>query len=259
MGPIFIFHSILLGMRRETTYIYGTHPVEEALLHKPESIKRILFQSGADAKQQMYQYAKKHEVPIESFDSRHMPKGVSKDVMHQGVLAEVYQDGLLVDYHDFVSTLEVNPKKCLIVLGEVQDPQNVGSIIRSAAAFGIAGVLIPEHKQAKVNATVIKVSVGMAFRVPLISIGNVNQTLEDLKERGFWIYGLDGESRQSITKESFDAPTVLVVGNEGEGIRTKTKEKCDILLSIPMSPECESLNAGTSTAIAMYQWRNWKH
>ena len=244
-------------MKRATTYIYGTHPVEEALVNKPDSIKRLLFQSGADAKQRMYQYAKKAGVHIESYDSRHMPKGVPKDAVHQGVMAEVYQDAIMTTYEDFITSLEVTPKTGIVVLGEVQDPQNVGSIIRSAAAFGISAVLIPEHKQAQVNATVIKVSVGMAFRVPLVGIGNVNQTLDDLKKKGFWIYGLDGESKQLISKEKFDAATAFVVGNEGEGIRAKTKEKCDILLSIPMEPECESLNAGTSTAIAMYQWKTW--
>lgn len=224
----------------------------------PHIFKRVMFQSGADAKQEMYQYVKDQGINSESFDSRHMPKGVPKDAVHQGVVAEIYQEGIMQDFDEFIKDLEVTPQTGLLVLGEVQDPQNVGSMIRSAAAFGISGILIPTHKQAKVNATVIKVSVGMAFRIPLVSIGNVNQTLADLKKAGFWIYGLDGESKQSITTEVFDAPTVLVVGNEGEGIRPKTKEACDILLSIPMEPECESLNAGTSTAIAMYQWMNSK-
>ena len=217
-----------------------------------------MFQSGSEVKQHMYQFVKDAGINSESFDSRHMPKGVPKDAVHQGVVAEIYQEGIMQDFDDFIKDLEVTPKTGLLVLGEVQDPQNVGSMIRSAAAFGISGILIPTHKQAKVNATVIKVSVGMAFRVPLVTIGNVNQTLADLKKAGFWIYGLDGESKQSITKEVFDAPTVLVVGNEGEGIRPKTKEACDIMLSIPMEKECESLNAGTSTAIAMYQWSNSK-
>jgi len=243
-------------MRKDTTYIYGKHAVKEALLEMPHIFKRIMFQSGSETKQHMYQYAKDAGLQTESFDSRHMPKGVPKDAVHQGVVAEIYQEGIMKDYDEFMADLEVTPKTGLLILGEVQDPQNVGSMIRSAAAFGIGAILIPTHKQAKVNATVIKVSVGMAFKVPLISIGNVNQTIADLKKKGFWIYGLDGESKQSIIEEAFDAPTVLVVGNEGEGIRAKTKEACDILLSIPMEPECESLNAGTSTAIAMYQWRN---
>jgi len=245
-------------MKKETTFIYGKHAVREAMLEMPHIFKRVMFQSGSDAKDMMYQYAKKQEINVESFDSRHMPKGVPKDAVHQGVVAEIFQEGIMKDFDEFMKDLEISPQTGLLVLGEVQDPQNVGSMIRSAAAFGIAGILIPTHKQAKVNATVIKVSVGMAFKVPLVSIGNVNHTLEDLKKAGFWIYGLDGESQQSIVKESFDAPTVLVVGNEGEGIRAKTKDQCDIMLSIPMSSDCESLNAGTSAAIAMYQWRNWK-
>lgn len=244
--------------RKKTTYIYGKHAVKEALLQMPHIFKRVLFHPKTDAKQEMYQYVKEKGIMAESFDSRRLPKGVSDDVVHQGVLAEIYQDEIQQSYEDFVEKLEVTQKTGLLVLGEVQDPQNVGSMIRSAAAFGIAGILIPEHKQAQLTATVIKVSVGMAFRVPLVKIGNVNSTLADLKEKGFWIYGLDGESKQPITREVFDAPTVLVVGNEGEGIRPKTKEACDILLSIPMEQKCESLNAGTSAAIAMYQWRNSK-
>lgn len=242
--------------KRKTTYIYGKHAVKEALLQMPHIFKRVLFHPKTDAKQQMYQYVKEQKIMSESFDSRHLPKGVAEDAVHQGVIAEIYHDNIMQEYGDFIQNLEVTPTTGLLVLGEVQDPQNVGSMIRSAAAFGISGILIPEHKQAQVNATVIKVSVGMAFRVPLVSIGNVNATIADLKEKGFWIYGLDGESKQSIVRESFDAPTVIVVGNEGEGIRAKTKESCDILVSIPMQPECESLNAGTSAAIAMYQWRN---
>ncbi len=94
----------------------------------------------------------------------------------------------------------------------------------------------------------------MAFRVPLVTIGNVNDTLRDLKERGFWTYGLDGEAKQSITQEKFDAPTVFVFGNEENGIRQKTLELCDISLSIPMHPGCESLNVAASAAVALYAW-----
>jgi 23S rRNA (guanosine2251-2'-O)-methyltransferase len=94
----------------------------------------------------------------------------------------------------------------------------------------------------------------MAFRIPLVMVGNINNTLRDLKEKGFWVYGLDETATQLITEEKFDAPTAFVLGNEGTGIREKTRELCDILLSIPMSPKCESLNAATSGAIAFYAW-----
>ena len=90
------------------------------------------------------------------------------------------------------------------LLGEIQDPQNVGAVIRSAAAFGVSGILIPDHNQAQVTGAVVKVSAGMAFRVPLVSIGNVNTVVRDLKERGFAVYGLAGEAKQIITKEAFE-------------------------------------------------------
>ena len=94
----------------------------------------------------------------------------------------------------------------------------------------------------------------MAFRVPLVSIGNINQTVRDLKDAGFTIYGLAGEGAESINKATFDSPSVFILGNEGEGIRQKTRELCDGLLSIPMNPKCESLNAAASAAVALYAW-----
>ena len=139
-------------------------------------------------------------------------------------------------------------------MGELQDPHNVGAIIRSAAAFGVSGVLMPEHNQAPITGAVVKVSAGMAFRIPLVRIGNINTVIRDLKERGFWVYGLDGEAKTSIVDESFDAPTVFILGNESKGIREKTAELCDVMLSIPMHPQCESMNVASSTSVALYAW-----
>lgn len=96
----------------------------------------------------------------------------------------------------------------LVILGELQDPHNVGAIIRSAAAFGVSAILMPEHNQAPVTGTVVKVSAGMAFRIPLVTVPNVNSAIRDLKERGFWVYGLDGEAKQTLPKEQFDAPAL---------------------------------------------------
>jgi 23S rRNA (guanosine2251-2'-O)-methyltransferase len=102
---------------------------------------------------------------------------------------------------------------------------------------------------------VVKVSAGMAFRIPLVEIRNVNATLTDFKKRGCWIYGLAGEAGSVLLPdESFTKPSVFVLGNEGEGLRQKTREACDTLLAIPMHPRCESLNAAASAAIVMYEW-----
>ena len=136
----------------------------------------------------------------------------------------------------------------------MQDPHNVGAVIRSAAAFGLAGVLIPPHNQAPVTGTVVKVSAGMTFKIPMVSISNVNTTLRDLQASGFWVYGLDGDGSTSTVTEKFTRPSVFVLGNEGSGIREKTKEVCDDILSIPIHPQCESLNAAAATAIALASW-----
>ena len=112
----------------------------------------------------------------------------------------------------------------------------------------------PEACRTSRPPAVVKVSAGMAFRIPLVSVGNVNTTIRDLKEQGFWIYGLAGEAEKGLSDERFDAPAVFVLGNESKGIREKTLEHCDILLSIPTDPRCESLYAAASAAVALYAW-----
>ena len=239
-------------MRDEKIYIYGKHALIEALNSRPEIVERIYLSGPLDG--ELAALVQRHRIQTEKFDARSIPRGVAADAVHQGYVGRIRENKLVVSYADFVVMLEVTDDSALVVLGEVQDPQNVGAIIRTAAAFGIKGVLIPEHNQAQVTGAVVKVSAGMAFNVPLVSIGNVNATLKDLKERGFWIYGLDGEAKQTLAKEPFDAPTVFVLGNESTGIREKTLEMCDVPLVIPMHPGCESLNVAASAAVALYAW-----
>jgi 23S rRNA (guanosine2251-2'-O)-methyltransferase len=179
---------------------------------------------------------------------------VGQDTVHQGIIAVIDTNALMVDFRDFISTLKPTGKTMLVLLDELTDPHNVGAIVRSAAAFGASGVLIPVHNQAPVTGAVVKSSVGMVFRIPLISIGNVNYAIDKLKEMGFWTYALSMEGKKSAEEEDFSRPTLIVVGNEGRGIRQKTFERCDDTLRIPMHPRCESLNASISTAIVMYQW-----
>ena len=238
--------------KQDKIYIYGRHAVEEALLNYPQALDLVLTSHPMTS--ELIAIAKESKIRLEKLNKDSMPRGVEKGVIHQGCIGRISLENLVRPYNDFIEGLTPTPDTCLVLLGEVQDPQNVGAIIRSAAGFGIAGVLIPEHNQAQVNGTVVKVSAGMAFRVPLVSIGNVNTTLKDLKERGFWIYGLDGEAKQSLTSEKFEAASVIVLGNESDGIRTKTLESCDIPLAIPMNKNCESLNVAASGAVALYAW-----
>jgi 23S rRNA (guanosine2251-2'-O)-methyltransferase len=174
--------------------------------------------------------------------------------VHQGYIAAIVLEKLMRPFNAFINEVSITNDTAFVILGELQDPHNVGAIIRSAAAFGIAGVLIPEHRQVQLTGSVIKASAGMAFRVPLVSIGNVNTTIRDLKEKGFWIYGLDGAATQSAADEGFEKPSVFILGNEGDGIRQKTLLHCDIPLSIPIATGVESLNASVAAAVTFYAW-----
>jgi 23S rRNA (guanosine2251-2'-O)-methyltransferase len=174
--------------------------------------------------------------------------------VHQGIVAE-FDGSLLLKRFDTLDCIQSpTTDTCVVVLGELTDPQNVGAIIRSATAFGASAVLIPEHNQASLSGTVIKASAGTAFSIPLVPIGNVNQALRVLKEKGFWVYGLAMDGHNPLATEKFTEPTVFVIGSEGEGLREKTREHCDILLSIPMSARAESLNASVAAAVCLHQW-----
>ena len=239
-------------MATEKIFIYGKHAVTEALTTTPHAVEKVFFTAQAN-EEAIQKLAQKAGIVIEAFSDAVMAN-VDKGVVHQGVAAQITLEKLMREYREFRETLEPTPETALVILGEIQDPQNVGAIIRSAAAFGIAGVLIPEHNQAQITGSVVKVSAGMAFRIPLVTVVNVNTAVRDLKERGFWIYGLDETGPNPLPKETFDAPAVFILGNEATGLREKTRELCDILLSIPMNPTCESLNVAASGAVTLYAW-----
>jgi 23S rRNA (guanosine2251-2'-O)-methyltransferase len=237
-------------MKQTNTYIYGKHAVSEAIENKPEIIK-VIFRAYRTEDKALDALIKKSGIKVKEMTGNNQ---AGDDVAHQGVLAEIDPQKMLLPYKEFIDGLTVTTDTVIVLLDELQDPHNVGAIIRSAAGFGIAGVLIPEHDQVQVTGAVVKVSAGMAFRIPLVSVGNVNTTVRDLKEKGFWIYGLSGEGKNSLNKEKFDSPTCFILGNEGKGIRQKTEELCDIHLSIPMHPQCESLNVAAAGAVVFHEW-----
>lgn len=239
-------------MIQDKIYIYGKHALTEALLYKPQAVKKIFLASNFDDAK-LNDLVKKSGIQTGVLGSGDVSQETD-GTAHQGIIGVVSQKELMVSYEEFTKDFTADQDTALVLLNEIQDPHNVGAVIRSAAAFGISGVLIPEHNQAQVTGAVVKVSAGMAFRIPLVAIGNVNHTIRDMKERGFWVYGLAGECANSLPQEKFTVPALFVLGNEAKGIRPKTREICDILLSIPMHPRCESLNAAASMAIALYAW-----
>ena len=233
--------------------MYGKHALREALQSAPQVIKKVFFAPEMDDRG-LRDLVRSRNIPISELKHREAGRIVGDETPHQGVIAVANLDRLMVDFDDFIEAAKVSSETMLVLLDELTDPQNVGAIIRSAAAFGAAGILMPSHNQAPLTGAVVKASAGMVFRVPVISIGNVNRTIELLKERDFRAYALAMQGSKTVSEEIYDTPSLFIVGNEGKGIRQKTFEHCDVTLRIPMHPRCESLNASVSAAVALYAW-----
>ncbi len=241
-------------MQDRYIYIYGRHTVREALTHRPDTVHALYIRD--DAREVISQSLRQTAPCVEYFSGKKVPVSLDEGVVHQGVIAKLDRHALLTSYEAFMAETIFQSDTAVAVLGELHDPHNVGAIIRSAAAFGVSAVMVPKHRQASISAAVLKVSVGMGFRVPLIEVGNVNRTLKDLQNAGCFVYGLAGDESTAtpLSAEQFTKPSVFVIGNEGEGLREKTREHCDTLLAIPMHKRAESLNAGVSAAVTFYAW-----
>ncbi|HWC57793.1 MAG TPA: 23S rRNA (guanosine(2251)-2'-O)-methyltransferase RlmB [Candidatus Paceibacterota bacterium] len=237
-------------MKTEKIYLYGKNALKEALLAKPKCVQKVFLEKNVREDSELVGLLQKNNIAIA--DLKETNGRVERDAVHQGVIAQISADALYTPIEEVLRTIEGTP--AFVLLDELQDPHNVGAIIRSAAAFDASAVLLPEHNQAPITGAVIKTSAGMVFRIPIVKIGNVNQTLRLLKEKGFWIYGLAGEGSSKLNEIAFDTPVIFVVGNEGDGIRQKTLELCDVTLSIPIDPRCESLNAAVATSVVLYEW-----
>lgn len=241
------------NIRRENIFIYGKHALSEALQNTPKAVRKV-FLSHEAADGELKSLLGKNNISWNALKGRDAVNRVGKDAAHQGVIATIDPDKVMVDFSEFIQNLKQNDDSMLVLLDELTDPHNVGAVIRSAAAFGASGVLIPENRQAPLTGAVVKVSAGMAFRIPLISIGNINYTIDELKKKGFIVYGLEMNGKKILREEKFDGPSLIIVGNEGRGIREKTLERCDVTLKIPMHKRAESLNASVSAATVLYEW-----
>ncbi len=241
-------------IREEKIYLYGKHALYEALIARPAVIKKVYLDANAASDTELQLLLKQHAISVNEIKGTDATKKVGGNAVHQGVIVEIANEKLYTSFDEIVPLLEKGQSPCFVLLDELQDPHNVGAIIRSAVAFGASAILLPEHNQSPVTGTVIKTSAGMVFRVPIVRIGNVNQTIRLLKEKGMWTYGLVLGGTTVLKQAVFDSPTLFIVGNESTGIREKTLELCDITLTIPMQPGCESLNASVATAVVLYEW-----
>lgn len=240
-------------MKHEKIYIYGKHAILEALTHAPRAISRAFIDPGVKEKELRAELAK-NNIPVAPLGKKEVVNVVGKHASHQGMIALLRPSLLFTPFETFLETLHVTPNTALVYLDHVQDPHNVGAIIRSAAAFGAAAVLMPRQKQALLTGAVVKASAGMVFRVPLVELPEPDKELSALHKKGFTIFGLAGEGSTLLGSQTFQSPAVFFFGNEGEGLSGRGRAHCDTLLSIPMHPRCESLNVAAAAAATLFAW-----
>jgi len=226
--------------------------VREALEENQEG-ERLLIQQGRETGSllQIVRMARRLHIPV-----THLPPAALKRITqvssHQGVALELAAVSTLT-MEDLEPILE--EAGLLLYLDRIQDPQNLGAILRSALAFGVRAVIIPARKAVGLTNTVVKVSQGAALKIPVVKIDHPQALFEMLQESEYRLYGLDGNGTVALSEATFPDRTVLMLGSEGKGLSTTLKNLCDTLVAIPMPGGFESLNVSVSTAIVLYEYR----
>ncbi len=234
----------------EYQIIYGRHPVYEALKAGKRKIKKILVAKNSEGKivAQIIALAKDKGIIIEFVEGKNLI-GYSKN--NQGIVAYISPKEYL-SLDDLISSLKNKESATICILDEIEDPQNLGSIIRSAVCFGVDGIIVQEKTSAGISSGTVKASAGAVEYANIVKVVNISQVIEKLKENGFWIYGAD-MSGKLISKIELKGRVAVVIGSEGKGLRHLTKEKCDFLISIPITEKISSLNAAMSASIICYE------
>ncbi|WP_304225881.1 23S rRNA (guanosine(2251)-2'-O)-methyltransferase RlmB [Phascolarctobacterium succinatutens] len=238
--------------------IAGRNAVSEAL-RSQRSINKILLQEGAHGGSlgEIIALAKQKGVPVETVKAEKLDK-LAKGLRHQGVAALAAPIAFRTLDDVFARAAEKNEEPFILLLDELQDPQNVGALIRSADAAGVHGVLMPRRRSCPLNAVVAKISAGAVEYVPVVQIGNIAQTIEELKQRSCWVVGADMDG-VDFYAANMTGPIVLVIGAEGRGLGRLVKQKCDDVVSIPMNGGVNSLNASAAGAVLMYEVVRQRH
>ena len=223
--------------------VYGKNVCLE-FLKKSEKIRKIYIQEGFSDENLISAIGKLNIQP------KILPKNEIDRLangLHQGIIMDV-ADFSYADYNDFIQ----DENSFVIILDHLEDPHNLGAIIRTSEAAGVSGIIIPKDRSVSVNATVFKTSVGAIENIPISMVTNLNMTIKDLKDKGFWIVGtdMDGTDYRDI---DYTGKIALVVGNEGSGMSKLIKESCDFIANIPMYGKVNSLNASVAAGIMIYE------
>lgn len=235
-------------------YVWGRNPVLETL-RSTRQVKRLLLAEGqrdAPAIAAILEEARRRQVPVETVPRQRLDQ-FSQGAVHQGCLAvvEARTYASLEQILDHASQKNEDP--FLLILDAIQDVNNLGSLLRSAEAAGVHGVVIPLHEAAEINATVVKTSAGATEHLLIAQENNITHTIDLLKKRNIWVIGLAGEAKTDYDKANLTGALALVVGNEGKGISRLVREHCDLLIKLPMRGTINSLNAAVAGSIALYE------
>ncbi|HEY3939693.1 MAG TPA: 23S rRNA (guanosine(2251)-2'-O)-methyltransferase RlmB [Bryobacteraceae bacterium] len=229
-------------------FTLGIHPVREALRARRPLDKVLIAKGSAGPRiQEIIDLCREQAVPVR-FEPRETLDRLSKGVPHQSVMAFGAARGF-VELNDVTAGA-----KLLVMLDGVEDPHNLGAIIRTAHAAGANAIVIPERRAAPLTETVERAAAGALEYLPVARVTNVSQALERLKQQGFWIYGLDERASERYDEVAYAAPTVIVLGGEGKGIHQGVQKHCDVLVRIPMAGEVSSLNVSVAAGVVLFEW-----
>lgn len=229
--------------------ICGTHAVFEALSSRRLPIERIHIarQAHSPKLKEILQLAQERDIPVRK-EERAVLDRLSNGTVHQGIIAIT----AALSYADFESLFK-SEKPLVIVLDGVEDPHNLGAVIRTADACGATGVLVPDRHSAPLSATVVKASAGASAYVPVVRAKNLVRAIVELKERGLWIVGVDAGGTKEWTEFDYAVPIALVLGGEHRGLRRLVREHCDAVVRLPMFGKISSLNISVAAGIVLYE------
>ncbi len=237
----------------EFEWIYGIQPVLQVLrAHRRKAKELLLYRTQEKTEiQEVIALARKQGVMVRILEKNSFPV-LPTGVLHQGLALKTASYSYL-PIEDLYSHCKKSPQSLLLILDQIQDPQNLGAILRTAHCAGVNGVILPERGGALLNPTVMKASAGAAEWLSIYLVKNIARTLEELKEISMWIYGAEGAAQKSYDEEKYPFKTALVMGSEGKGLRHLIKEKCDLLISIPLLGRISSLNVSVATGVLLYE------
>jgi 23S rRNA (guanosine2251-2'-O)-methyltransferase len=230
----------------------GIHPVREALrAHRP--LEKVVVAKGASGPriQEIVDLCRDSSIPVR-FETRESLDRASKGIAHQGVIAF----GSARGYVELASVLE--DSQLILVLDGVEDPHNLGAIIRTAHAAGASAIVVPERRSAPLTETVERAAAGALEYLPVARVTNISQTLDRLKQKAFWIYGLDEGGPELYDQVEYNTPAALVLGGEGKGLHQGVQKHCDVLVRIPMAGAVSSLNVSVAAGVVLFEWRRRK-